>query len=73
MGVIAHGDVVFEGNVETFQILPDQHEVDVLESPTRYQRVRGAQVGVEMEFLAQPYVDGAEAAADRGGERPLEG
>ena len=73
MRVVADGDVVFEGDVETLQVLPDQHEVDVLESPTRHQRVRRAQVGVEVEFFAQAHVDGAEAAADRGGERPLEG
>ena len=71
--VVADRDVVLEGDVETFQVLADQHEVDVLEAPARHQRVRGAQVGVELEFLAQPHVDGAEAAADRGGERALQG
>jgi len=73
MRVVTYGNVVFEGDIETFQVLPNEHEVDILKSPTRHQCVRGAQVGVEVEFLAQPYVDGAEAAADRGGERPLEG
>ena len=72
MRIVANRDVVLEAHVEAFEILADQHEVDVLVAPAGHQRARGAHVGVELEFLAQAHVDRAEAAADRRGERALE-
>ena len=70
--IVANRDVVFEGDVEAFEILADQHDVDILEPAPRDQRVGGAQIGVEMEFFAQTHVDGAETAAHRRGQRPLQ-
>jgi hypothetical protein len=70
--VVADRDVVLEGHVQPFQVFPDQHEVDVLVAAARDHRAGRADIGVQLEFLPQPDVDRAKAAADRGGERAFE-
>ena len=67
------GNVVLEADVQAFEVLADQHEVDVVVAAAGNQRARGAHVRVQLELLAQPHVHRAEAAADRRGERALQG
>lgn len=64
---------MFEGDVEAFEVFADDDEVDIFVAAAGDHRAGGAKVGVEVEFLAQADVDGAEAAADGGCERAFEG
>jgi hypothetical protein len=70
--VVADRDVVLEADVQPLEVLAHQHQVDILVAPAGNEGARRPQVGIEVELLAQPHVGGAEAAADRGGERALE-
>ena len=66
-----------DAGIDVFGVLPEDHHVDQL------RRLHGAghpgviahrpDAGVEVQDLAQGDVQGAEAAADGGGQRPLEG
>ena len=70
--VVADRDVVLEADVESLEVLADEHEVDVLVAPARASWSGRAQVGVEAELLPQADVDRAVAAADRRRQRALE-
>ena len=72
MRVVADRDVVFEGDVEAFEVFAHQDQVDIVEAAARDQRLRGAKVGVKQELFPQPDVDGAEAAADRRCQRAFQ-
>ena len=69
--IVVDRDEVLECDVEAFEVLADQHEVDLVVA-AREQRACGADVRVELELLAQADVDRAETASDRRGQRPLE-
>ena len=71
-GVVPDGHEVLDADVESLEILPDQHDVDVLEAAARDDGAGGPDVGEELELLPQPDVDRAEAGAHRRGERALE-
>ena len=65
--------LVLDPGVEVLGVLADDDQVDVLEArPDAGIGLARADLRVEVEALAQGDVDGAEAAADRGRDRPLE-
>ena len=70
--VVADRDVVLERDVKSLQVLAYHDEVDVLIASAGHQGPGRAKVGVKLEFLAQPHVHRAEAAADRSGQRPFQ-
>src|SRR3954454_13816637 len=72
MRIIADRDKVLESDVEAFEVLAHEHDVDVLIAPARDHGASRPQIGVEAERLTQAHVHGAEAAPDRSGQRPLE-
>jgi hypothetical protein len=50
--VTLDGDVVLKTDVQSLEVLADQHRVDILVPPTRQQCLRRTNVGEELEFLA---------------------
>ena len=65
--------LVLDPRVEVLRVLADDDQVDVLEARAHAGiRLARADLPVEVEALAQRDVDGAEAAADRGRDRPFE-
>src|SRR5262249_23325323 len=70
--IVADLDVVLDADVEPLRILADQHEVEVAIPAAGSDRMRGADVGIQIERLAQRDVDRAEPFADRRLERALE-
>ena len=69
----ARHDLVLEAGVEILGVLADDDQIDVLEAARHAGEVaHRAQVGVEVERLAQPDVDAGEALADRRRHRPLQ-
>ena len=64
---------VFDPRVEVLGVLADDDQVDVLEpGPHAGIRLARPDLRIHVELLAESDVDGAEAAADRGRDRPLE-
>jgi hypothetical protein len=63
--IVADLDVMLVRDVEAFDVLAHQHDVDVLVAPGN-DGARRPHVGVQHEFFAQADVDRAETAADRG-------
>ena len=65
--------LVLDPGVEVLGVLPDDDQVDVLEARAHAGiGLARADLGIEVEALAQPDVDGAEAAADGRRDRPLQ-
>ncbi len=71
--IVVDLNVVLVADVQSLEVLAHHHEVDVVEAAARNERARGAQIGVQLEFLAQADVGRAVAAARRRLERPLQG
>ena len=70
-GVVA--DHVLDAGVQVLGVLADDDQVDVLVARVEaLHRAGRAEVGVQVERLAERDVDAAEAAADRGRDRALE-
>ncbi len=65
-------DVVLDAGVETFRVLADEHDVDVLESPARNDGTRRTYVRVQIERATQRDVDRPIATADGRLERALQ-
>ena len=66
-------DLVLEARIQILGVLPDDDQIDVLETARdAWQVLDGPQVGVEVERLAQADVHAREALADRRGHRSLE-
>src|ERR671938_2062111 len=66
--------LVLDPGVEVLGVLADDDEVDVLEARAHAGiALAGAHLRVEVEALAEGDVHRAEAAADGGRDRPLEG
>ena len=63
---------MFEADIEAFEVLADENEVDVLIAAALHDRLAGADIGVEVEFGAERDVDRAEPAADRRGQGSLQ-
>src|SRR6185503_13797766 len=72
MRIVAERDVMLEANIEAFEILADEDEIDILEAAARYDGAYRPNIGIKPEFLAQPHVDRAIAAADRRGQRAFQ-
>ena len=64
---------VLVAHVQAFVVLAHQHQVDVVIAAARNDGVGGAQVCVELEFLAQAHVRRAVTTADGSFQRSLEG
>ena len=71
--VVADSEVVFPGEVEAFDVLAHEDEVDVFESSAGDDGFHRADVGEEAELFAQAHVDGAKAPADRRRQGAFEG
>ena len=66
--------LVLDARVEVFRVLADDDQVDVVEAGAdALVSLAGAHLPVEIEGLAQADVDRAETAADRRGDRALDG
>jgi acyl-CoA hydrolase len=63
MRVVVDLHVVLVADVQAFEVFAHHHEVDLVEAAAGDQRQRRAQVGVELERLAQAHVGAAVAAA----------
>ena len=61
--VVVDLHVVLVADVQAFEVLAHHHQVDLVEAPARDDGARRAQVGVELELLAQAHVGRAVAAA----------
>ena len=67
-------DPVLDPGVQVLGVLAHDDQVDVVVAGLdALHRPRRTDVGVQLERLAQPDVDGAEAGADRGRDRSLDG
>ena len=65
--------LVLDARVEILRVLADEDEIDVVEpAPHALVALAGPNLAVEVERLPQPDVHRAEAAADRGRDRPLQ-
>ena len=65
--------LVLDPGVEVLGVLADDDQVDVVEAGAHaLVRLARPHLRVHVELLAQADVDGAEAAADRGRDRPLQ-
>ena len=64
--IVVDLDVVLVPDVQALEILAHHHQIDVVEAAAGNQRARRAQVGVQLELLAQAHVRGAIAAARKG-------
>ena len=71
--IVVDLDVVFVADVQPLEVLAHYDEVDVVEASARDERAGGAQIRVQLEFLAQADVRRPIAAARRRLERPLQG
>jgi hypothetical protein len=66
-------DVEFDARVEILRVLPDDHEIDVLEAGANSRiGLAGALAGVEVELLAERDVHAPESGAHGGRDRTLE-
>src|SRR5262249_31047571 len=66
--------VVFDTRIEVLGVLADDHDVNVLVAGAdALVGFAGTNTGVEVQFLAEGDVDGAEAGADGRGDRAFEG
>ena len=54
--VVADGDEVLEADIQAFEVLPNEHEVDVFESASGNHRLRRPDVREELKLLAKAYV-----------------
>ncbi len=67
-------DAMLDARVQVLGVLADDDQVDVLVARLdALHRPRGAQIGVQVERLAEGHVDRAKALADGSRDRPLEG
>ena len=59
-------DLLFHANVKVFRILPENDHVNIMErSLNRDIGFRRTNIGIEVIFLSQRYVQGTETMADR--------
>ena len=74
MRVVVDLHIVLVADVQAFQVLAHDDEVDLVEAPAgASMRARRAQVGVELELLAQAHVGARAVATARGRlQRPLQ-
>ena len=59
-------------DVQSFRILPDQHEVNVFEATALHDRIGGPDIRIKIECLPQRHVDRAKPLANGCFERALE-
>jgi uncharacterized protein len=71
--IVVYLDVMLVAYVQSFEILPHHHQIDVLEAAAGDEGASGAQIGVQLEFFAQAHVGGPVATARGGLERSLKG
>src|SRR6185312_5825360 len=70
--IVADADVVLDADVQPLGVLANEDDVEIAVAAARNDRVGGADVGVEIERLAERDVDRPVAFADRRLQRPLE-
>ena len=59
-------DLLFHANVKVFRILPENDHVNIMErSLNRDIGFRRTNIGIEVIFLSQRYIQGTETMADR--------
>ena len=71
--IVVDLDVMLVAYVQSFEIFAHHHQIDVVEATAGDEGASGAQIGVQLELLAQAHVRGAVAAARGGLERSLQG
>ena len=72
MRIVADRDEMFEGDIEALDVLADQDEIYVFVATAGNHGLDRSQIGIKLELLSQANVDGAESAADRRRQWPLQ-
>src|SRR5256886_12062540 len=72
LGVVAHFEGPIEADVHPLGVLADDDEIDVGVATTGHDRLDRADVGIQLELLAQRHVYGPITVADGRGQRALQ-
>ena len=70
--VVIDRDKMLDTDIQALGVLPDQHDIDILETPAGHISARRSHVGIQLEQLAQLDADRAETLPDRGGQRAFQ-
>jgi len=60
------------GDVQPFQVLSDDNDVHIFEASVLHQSASRPDIGIELQFLAQPHIHGTETSTNRRRQRTFQ-